>query len=583
MNAALLLIVSIAILAAGYVFYGGWLAKQWGIDPSRKTPAHELEDGMDYVPAKTPVLMGHHFSSIAGAGPINGPIQAAVFGWVPVLLWVLIGGIFFGGVHDFGALFASLRHKGQSIGEIIDDSMGRTAKKLFLTFGYLTLLLVVAAFSSIVASTFGTTTAAGVAVEGATLAANESTAMISLLFIALAIIFGYFVYRKNANIALASVLGCAGIAAIVAIGLNFHPVALSYNTWMWVLGAYILVASVTPVWILLQPRDYLSSFLLYFMIAAGVIAVIGAVVTGNGQFAVPAMGDASLKGTGVFTTGTAFPALFVTIACGAISGFHSLVSSGTTAKQLDNEKNARPVAYGSMLIECIVAVISLCAIGFVWSAASDGTYASPTQVFAGGLSAMIGSFAPSVQNTMYQMLILAVSVFCLTSLDTATRLARYMFQEFFLEQGQTAKDATGYKKVLANPYVATAITVVLGVSLGMTGYTKIWPLFGAANQLLAAVGLIAVCTWLGAVGKNNKMFYIPMVFMLVVTICSLFQTITAKLNAYTSGAADVWALIQAGIAILLVVLSLVLSAIAAKVLVNQYKENKKKATKEDAA
>ncbi|MCR5342069.1 MAG: carbon starvation protein A [Butyrivibrio sp.] len=583
MNAALLLIVSIAILAAGYVFYGGWLAKQWGIDPSRKTPAHELEDGMDYVPAKTPVLMGHHFSSIAGAGPINGPIQAAVFGWVPVLLWVLIGGIFFGGVHDFGALFASLRHKGQSIGEIIDDSMGRTAKKLFLTFGYLTLLLVVAAFSSIVASTFGTTTAAGVAVEGATLAANESTAMISLLFIALAIIFGYFVYRKNANIALASVLGCAGIAAIVAIGLNFHPVTLSYNTWMWVLGAYILVASVTPVWILLQPRDYLSSFLLYFMIAAGVIAVIGAVVTGNGQFAVPAMGDASLKGTGVFTTGTAFPALFVTIACGAISGFHSLVSSGTTAKQLDNEKNARPVAYGSMLIECIVAVISLCAIGFVWSAASDGTYASPTQVFAGGLSAMIGSFAPSVQNTMYQMLILAVSVFCLTSLDTATRLARYMFQEFFLEQGQTAKDATGYKKVLANPYVATAITVVLGVSLGMTGYTKIWPLFGAANQLLAAVGLIAVCTWLGAVGKNNKMFYIPMVFMLVVTICSLFQTITAKLNAYTSGAADVWALIQAGIAILLVVLSLVLSAIAAKVLVNQYKENKKKATKEDAA
>ncbi|WP_026658508.1 carbon starvation CstA family protein [Butyrivibrio sp. AC2005] len=582
MNAALLLIVSIAILVAGYVLYGGWLAKQWGIDPDRKTPAHELEDGMDYVPAKTPVLMGHHFSSIAGAGPINGPIQAAVFGWVPVLLWVLIGGIFFGGVHDFGALFASLRHKGQSIGEIIDDSMGSAAKKLFLTFGYLTLLLVVAAFSSIVASTFGTTTAAGAAVEGATLAANESTAMISLLFIALAIVFGYFVYRKNVNIGIASVLGCVGIAAIVAIGLNFHPVALTYNTWMWVLGAYILVASVTPVWILLQPRDYLSSFLLYFMIAAGLIAVIGAVVTGHGQFAVPAMGDASLKGTGVFTTGTAFPALFVTIACGAISGFHSLVSSGTTAKQLDNEKNARPVAYGSMLIECTVAVISLCAIGFVWASAADGTYASPTQVFAGGLSAMIGSFAPGVQNTMYQMLILAVSVFCLTSLDTATRLARYMFQEFFLEQGQTAKDATGYKKVLANPYVATVITVVLGVSLGMTGYTKIWPLFGAANQLLAAVGLIAVCTWLGAVGKNNKMFYIPMVFMLVVTICSLIQTITAKLTAYTSGAADVWALIQAGIAILLVVLSLVLSAIAAKVLVNQYKE-KKNADKKNVA
>ncbi len=583
MNAAVLLIVSVLILVAGYVLYGGWLSKQWGIDPSRKTPAHELQDGMDYVPAKTPVLMGHHFSSIAGAGPINGPIQAAVFGWVPVLLWVLIGGIFFGGVHDFGALFASLRHKGQSIGEIIDDAMGRKAKKLFLTFGYLTLLLVVAAFSSIVASTFGTTTAAGAAVEGATLAANESTAMISILFIALAMAFGYFVYRKNAPVGVASVAGVVGIIAIVAIGLNFHPIALSYNTWMWVLAAYILVASVTPVWILLQPRDYLSSFLLYFMIAAGVIAVIGAVVTGHGSFQVPAMGDASLKGTGVFTTGTAFPALFVTIACGAISGFHSLVSSGTTAKQLDNEKHAQPVAFGSMLIECAVAVISLCAIGFVWAAASDGTYASPTQVFAGGLSAMIATFAPGMQNIMYQMLILAVSVFCLTSLDTATRLARYMFQEFFLDQGETAKDATGYKKVLANPYVATTITVVLGVSLGMTGYTKIWPLFGAANQLLAAVGLLAVCTWLGSVGKNNKMFFVPMVFMLAVTICSLCQTIKAKMTAYFSGAADGWALVQSVIAVFLVALSVVLAVIAAKTLIEQHKNKANNETESQKA
>ena len=574
MNAAVILLVSVALLAAGYVFYGSWLAKQWGIDPSQKTPAHELEDGIDYVPAKAPVLMGHHFSSIAGAGPINGPIQAAVFGWIPVLLWVIIGGIFFGGVHDFGALFASLRHKGQSIGEIIDDSMGKKAKRLFITFGYLTLLLVVAAFSSIVASTFGVTTSAGAAVEGPTLAANQSTAMISILFILLAMVFGFFVYRKNAPIGVASVFGCLGIVAVVAIGLNFHPIALSYNAWMWVIGVYILIASVTPVWILLQPRDYLSSFLLYFMIGAGVIAVLGAVVTGNGSFQIPAMGDAALKGTGVFTTGTAFPALFVTIACGAISGFHSLVSSGTTAKQLDNEKDAKPVAYGSMLIECVVAVISLLAVGFVWAAASDGTYASPTQVFAGGLSAMIGSFAPGAKDIMYQMLILAVSVFCLTSLDTATRLARYMFQEFFLEQGQTAKDATGYKKVLANPYVATAITVVLGVALGMTGYTKIWPLFGAANQLLAAIGLLAVCTWLGSVGKNNKMFYIPMVFMLAVTICSLIQTITAKLTAYTSGSADVWALIQALIAVLLVVLSVILAVISAKTLLKQKSEKK---------
>ena len=579
MNAAVLLIVSIAVLACGYVFYGGWLAKQWGIDPKRKTPAHELEDGMDYVPAKTPVLMGHHFSSIAGAGPINGPIQAAVFGWVPVLLWVLIGGIFFGGVHDFGALFASLRNKGQSIGEIIDNSMGKKSKRLFLTFGYLTLLLVVAAFASIVASTFGTTTAAGAAVEGATLAANESTAMISFLFIALAIVFGFFVYRKNAPIGIASIFGVIGIVAIVAIGLKFHPIALTYNTWMIVIGAYILVASVTPVWILLQPRDYLSSFLLYFMIAAGVIAVIGAVVTGNGNFSVPAFGDAALKGTGVFTTGTMFPALFVTIACGAISGFHSLVSSGTTAKQLDNEKDARPVAFGSMLIECVVAVISLCAIGFVWVSASDGTYASPTQVFAGGLSAMIGSFAgEGAQSVMYQMLILAVSVFCLTSLDTATRLARYMLQEFVLENGQSYKDAKGIGRIVGNPIVATAITVVLGVALGLTGYTKIWPLFGAANQLLAALGLIAVCTWLGQAGKNNKMFFVPMVFMLVVTIVSLVQTIIAKVKAFNA-TGDVWAVIQAAIAVLLVSLSLVLAHTAFKTLKAQHdaKKNKKAA------
>ncbi|WP_026517657.1 carbon starvation CstA family protein [Butyrivibrio sp. MC2021] len=582
MNAAVLLIASALILVAGYVFYGGWLAKQWGIDPSRKTPAHELEDGMDYVPAKTPVVMGHHFSSIAGAGPINGPIQAAVFGWVPVLLWVLIGGIFFGGVHDFGALFASLRNKGQSIGEIIDNSMGRAAKKLFLTFGYLTLILVVAAFSSIVASTFGNTTAAGAAVEGATLAANESTAMISILFMVLAIGFGFLLYRKNMPIGIASVFGVLGIIAIVAIGLNFHPISLSYNTWMWVVGAYILVASVTPVWILLQPRDYLSSFLLYFMIAAGVVAVVGGVLSGNGSFQVPAFGDAALKGTGVFTTGTAFPALFVTIACGAISGFHSLVSSGTSAKQLDNEKNAQVVGYGSMLIECLVAVISLCAIGFVWAAASNGTYASPTQVFAGGLSAMIGTFAPGLQSIMYQLLILAVSVFCLTSLDTATRLARYMFQEFFLNDGETHKDVTGFRSIIANPYVSTALTVVLGVALGMNGYTKIWPLFGAANQLLAAIGLLAVCTWLGAVGKNNKMFYIPMTFMLAVTICSLVQTINAKMTAYLSGAADYWALIQSVIAVLLVALSLVLAYIAAKTLIAQHK-NMTNGEKENAA
>ena len=588
MNAALVLIISIVILLCGYVFYGKWLAEQWGVDPKKTTPAHEMEDGVDYVPAKTPVLMGHHFSSIAGAGPINGPIQAAIFGWIPVLLWVLIGGVFFGGVHDYGALFASMRHQGQSIGEVIEDAMGNLAKKIFIIFGYLTLLLVVAAFSSIVASTFGSTSSAGVALEGAALTSHQQTAMISLLFIVLAIIFGFLVYRKNVPIGPASIIGVIGIVIIVAIGMNWYPISISYNAWMWILGIYILIASVTPVWILLQPRDYLSSFLLYFMIAVAVIAIIGASLMGQGNLEIPAFSGWTIEGSnGLFATGSIFPALFVTIACGAISGFHSLVSSGTTSKQIDNEANARPVAYGSMLIECVVAVISLCAVGFVWKtvnvdkeALAASGLTSPTAVFAGGISQMIGTFAGAdspIVSVIYSMFVLAVSVFCLTSLDTATRLARYMFQEFWLAPEETVQTVTGKKKFLCNPYFATIVTVVLGVGLGMTGYAKIWPLFGAANQLLAAVGLLAVCTWLGKVGKNNKMFYIPMVFMLIVTITSLFQTIMAKVKLFGSADADIWVYIQAILAILLVALAVVLAIYS---FVNLAKQGKEKAAEE---
>jgi len=578
--AAVILIGSIVLLLIGYVCYGGWLEKQWGLDPKRVTPAHELEDGMDYVPSRVQVLMGHHFSSIAGAGPINGPIQAAVFGWVPVLLWVLIGGIFFGGVHDFGALFASIRNKGQSIGEVIEDTMGKTCKRLFIVFCYLTLLLVVAAFSSIVASTFGTTTAAGKAVSAQVLEANESTAMISMLFIVLAIGFGIAVYRKNVPVGKATIAGVIGIVIIVAIGLLWHPVAFTYNVWMWLVGAYILVASVTPVWILLQPRDYLSSFLLYFMVIVSVVGIIGSVISGNGSFAMPAFtGFTAPASNGLFTTGTLFPALFVTIACGAISGFHSLVSSGTTAKQISSEKDARPIGYGAMLIECVVAVVSLCAIAFVWKDESSATplLSSPTAVFASGISRMIGTFVGAdspVVNVAYNMLVLAVSVFCLTSLDTATRLARYMFQEFWLEKGQTYKEAEGFKAFIANPFVSTGITVVLGIGLGMTGYTKIWPLFGASNQLLAAVGLLAVCTWLGKMGKNNKMFFVPMTFMLVVTICSLCQTILAKITAISAGKDPFWSGVQALLAVLLVVLSLILAMESYKTLGRQAEKSK---------
>lgn len=558
MNAVLVLLVGCAILIAGYVFYGSWLAKQWGVDDTKVTPAHELEDGMDYVPAKAPVLMGHHFSSIAGAGPINGPIQAAVFGWVPVVLWVLIGGIFFGAVHDYGALFASIRHKGQTLGEVVAANIGERAKKLFIVFSYLTLVLVVAAFASIVAGTFN-----GFTADGAPNDANASVAMVSILFIVMAIIFGLAVYRRGAPLSVATIVGVIGIILCLVIGLKFHPIYLSNNVWMWIIGVYILIASVAPVWILLQPRDYLSSFLLYGMMVIAFVGVVGAGLAGNPGDTASMPAFTGWKDQ-ITSLGTIFPALFVTIACGAISGFHSLVGSGTTSKQLDHERDAKPIAYGGMLIECALALISLCAVAFIWNSyAPEGSVRTPTVVFAGGLSKMVASIPGlgSTENIVYTLLVLTVSAFCLTSLDTATRLARYMFQEFWLAPGETYKDVTGFKATLCNPYVATAITVVLGIGLGMTGYGKIWPLFGAANQLLAGLALLTVCAWLGNIGRNNKMFYFPMAFMMVVTICSLFQTVTDRFGKIAAGAEGVdWGTYaQAILGTLLIVLALILA------------------------
>ena len=551
MNAVVILLVGIVILVLGYIFYGGWLAKQWGVDPKRTTPAHELEDGNDYVPAKAPVLMGHHFSSIAGAGPINGPIQAAVFGWVPVMLWVLIGGIFFGAVHDFGALFASVRNKGQSIGEVIAESIGSRAKKLFLTFSYLTLILVVAAFASIVANTFKATYTESGALDEVASAANASTAMISILFIIIAIIFGMMVYRRNASLVVSTVVGVAAIVVCMVVGYNWHPIYLNGSTWMVIVGIYIAVASVTPVWILLQPRDYLSSFLLYGMMIIAVVGIVGAHPT----LSIPAF-------TGFIDK--------------AEYGFHSLVGSGTTAKQLDKESDAQPIAYGGMLIECALALISLCAVGYIWSEYVPNGITTPTAVFATGISRMCATipFLAGAEDVIYAMLILAVSAFCLTSLDTATRLARYMFQEFWLEPGQTWKDATGFKRVLTNPYVATLITVILGIALGMTGYAKIWALFGAANQLLAALGLLAVAAWLGTMGKNNKMFLFPMTFMLIVTIVSLCQTILTNFKAATAGTGEIlWCWIRAGLGTLLVILAIVLAIEGVQTIMSKKKAN----------
>ncbi|MCM1540848.1 MAG: carbon starvation protein A [Blautia sp.] len=573
MNSLVLLLLCLAVLICGYIFYGRWLCKQWGVgEKDVPTPAHEMEDGVDYVPAKAPVLMGHHFSSIAGAGPITGPIGAAIFGWVPVVLWILVGGIFFGGVHDFGALFASIRHKGQSIGEIISVNMSRRAKRLFLIFAYLTLILVVAAFASIVASTFGATYVGGV-LDKAASASNASVAMVSLLFIVIAIAFGFLVYRRNAPMLISTVLGVGAIVICMAIGMNFHPIYLSSNTWMIIVGIYIAIASVTPVWILLQPRDYLSSFLLYAMLAVALVGVVIAHPSMGGADGLQAFaGFAVNNGNG---TQYLFPVLFTTVACGAISGFHSLVSSGTTSKQLDKEKDAKPIAYGGMLLECVLAVLTVCAINFAYK---SGITSGATAIFAGGISQMFASVGlPAAGvNILQTLLILTYSAFCLTSLDTATRLARFMFQEFWLEPGQTVQDVKdGWKKVLVNPYVATAITVVLGIALGMTGYSKIWGLFGAANQLLAGLGLLAVAAWLGNIGKNNKMFLIPMAFMMVVTISSLCVTVKNQIGLISAGGADWGPYAQTILAILLIVLAVVLVIEGIQTLFG--KKNKKKA------
>lgn len=582
MNALLILLVAAVVLVIGYIFYGGWLAKQWGVDPRNPTPAHELEDGVDYVPAPPYVVLGHHFSSIAGAGPINGPIQAAVFGWVPVLLWVLIGGIFFGAVHDFGALFASIRHKGRTLAMVIQRNIDDTAKKLFCVFAYLTLLLVVAAFASIVASTFAITPVpvddpTRAAVVAGTNVANSRTAMISILFVVVAIIYGIVTRGRKIPAAANIISAIAIIIAVVAIGYNFPVIQLDNFSWMMIVGVYIFAASIAPVWVLLQPRDYLSSYLLYGMIALAVVGIIGSGIMGaSNDLQIPAFTGAfaAAGDSKVAASGFLFPALFITIACGAISGFHSLVASGTTSKQLDKEGQALPIAYGGMLLESLVAIISLCAVAFVFTGYMDGTYASPTQVFAAGLSQMLGVI-PGLEGATdiaYALLVLAVSVFCLTSLDTATRLGRYMFQELFTPHGKDISELTGWRKSITNSWVATIITVVLGVGLGLTGYQLVWPLFGAANQLLAALGLLAVCAWLGNAGKNNKMFYIPMVFMLIVTLTSLVMTLWGKVSAIAAGAFTLANVLQFAIAALLIVFAVILAVKGIKTIFSKDKK-----------
>lgn len=533
MNTFTLLIGSAVILFIAYIVYGGYLAKKWGIDDCRKTPTHTKYDGVDYVPSKAPILMGHHFASIAGAGPIMGPIQAAIFGWIPVALWILIGSIFFGGVQDFGSLFASIRHDGKSIGEIIEVNMGHKSKKLFSLFAWLTLILVVAAFSNIVADSFVSTPAAGTA---------------SILFIVLAVVFGFAVYRFRCPLPIATVIGVILLFVCIYLGFLF-PISLSKGTWIALLLAYIFIASVTPVWILLQPRDYLNSYLLYAMMFG---ALIGITVLRP---------EIQMDGFTGFTVNGQFlfPVLFVTVACGAISGFHSLVGSGTSAKQLYKESDSKKIGYGCMLVEGLLAIVSLITVAYI----SKGDFANllknggPVNVFSEGIASFMLSFGiPFKVGKVFTSL--AISAFALTSLDTSTRLARFIFQEFF---DQDNKKINNTKNPLTNMYVSTAFTVAVSGLLAVMGYQKIWPIFGSANQLLAAISLLAIAIWLASSKKSYKELVIPIVFMFIVTTFSLILNI--KSNIGTNLALVV-------IAFVLLVLSIILILEAIK-LVKKHK------------
>ena len=509
MSASILIIVSVCAFFLAYITYGAFLAKKLGLDPTKQTPAHSRRDGVDYVPARAPVLLGHHFASIAGAAPIIGPVTAAAFGWVPVALWIIFGGIFMGAVHDFTSLVASIRHGGRSIGEIINDNVGPTGKRLFGIFAWLTLVLIIAVFAIVIANTFVAVPAAGSA---------------SVLFMIIAVVFGFTVYRGKASLAVSSAIGIVFLVVAIWLG-NMFPLALSFDTWVIVLFIYAFIASVTPVWILLQPRDYLNSFLLYGMIAG---ALIGLLIS-NPTIQLPAYSG--------FKTGLGylFPVLFVTVACGAISGFHSLVASGTTAKQLDKETDARVIGYGGMLIECVLAIIAIITAAvlvqdnYVEAMKAGG----PVALFSAGVGGFLAKLGLSQQvGTSFAALV--VSAFALTTLDTATRLARFIFQEFFTEVNQDSEDAVSSAKggVLSNMFVGTGISVFFGALLALSGeWNKIWPIFGSANQLLAALALLAVSVWLARMGKDNRFTKYPMVFMFLVTLSALGITIMQTLSA----------------------------------------------------
>ena len=562
MNGILMMVIAIVVLGGAYLLYGRYLQNKWGIDPNAKTPAYELQDGVDYVPADTNVVFGHQFASIAGAGPINGPIQAAVFGWLPVLLWLLVGGVFFGAVQDFASMYASVKNKGRTIGYIIEEYIGKLGKKLFLLFCWLFCILVVAAFADVVAGTFNGFTVpevAGHAVEK--ISANGAVAMTSILFIFEAVALGMILKYAKLNKWVNTVIAIAMLVAAVVIGLNF-PVYLTRETWHLFIFAYIFIASVVPVWALLQPRDYLNSYLLIFMIVGAVVGIF----VSNPSCNLQAFTSFNVDGQYMF------PILFVTIACGAVSGFHSLVSSGTASKQIKNEKNMLPVSFGAMLMESMLGVIALIAVASFakGEAAAQGLTTQP-QIFAGAIANFLSAVGLP-HDLVFTLINLAVSAFALTSLDSVARIGRLSFQEFFLDEGVTDDNMTPFQKVVTNKYFATVITLVLAFLLAKVGYAEIWPLFGSANQLLSVLALVSCAVFLKKTKRQGWMLWVPMFFMMAVTFTALGMTIYKLSGAFATTGLSLGNTLQLIFAVLLLILGVIVAVQGVKKLFEKNEE-----------
>lgn len=550
MSTLVIVLIAIVVLGAGYVFYGRHIAKKWGIDPKAKTPAVEINDGKDYVPTNGWTVFSHQFSSIAGAGPVTGAIQAAVFGWLPVLLWILIGGVFFGAVTDFGALYASVKNQGKSMGMLIEKYIGKLGRKLFTIFCWLFSLLIIAVFADMVSGTFNAFDAKTGALS-ANAAANGSAGMVSIMFMVFAVIFGLIQKKFNFSGFKEFLIGIVFIVASFAIGIKC-PITLGKDGWSYVVFAYIFVAAIMPIWLMKQPRDYMTTIMFVCMILGAAVGLI----IGH-----PTMNLPVFTGFKNEQLGTMFPILFVTVACGAVSGFHSLVSSGTSSKTIENEKDMLKVGYGAMILESVLAVLALCVAGA--AAAKDGTPAegTPFQIFSRGVAGFFEKMGMPVSVATVFMT-MCVSALALTTLDAVARIGKMSFQEIFSVDDM--KNAKLWRKIVCNPYFATIITLACGYVLTKIGYQKVWPLFGSANQLLSALVLITLCVFLKVTGRSNKMLFPPMIIMLCVTFTALVQRVIALVKAISAGTDIFGSVLQLVVAVLLIALGLTIAVNSAK-------------------